>query len=79
MEMKEQLAKGLGGPAEKAKSNIRDIRSVLIRSLDSGVKDLNLRRQAEQAAQRLYERCIERINDQLEIKRREIQFGSTKK
>lgn len=77
--MKEQLAKGLSGPAEKAKNSIRDIRSTLIKSLDSGVKDLNLRRQAEQAAQRLYERCIGRINDQLEAKRCEIQFGSTKK
>lgn len=79
MDTRERLAKSLASPAERAKGRIRDIRSTLMRSLGAGVKDLNLQRQAEQAAQGLYDKFMEQINAQLEAKQREMLSDPLKK
>lgn len=71
-ELREQLVKGLSQPAERTKNNIRQIRTILMKSLTEHVKDLNLKRQAELSMQDIQSRAIKKIDEILAKKQKEV-------
>lgn len=71
-ELREKMAKGLSEPSENSKRIIRDIRTTLLTSTKSSVKDETLRRQADVAVQKIYTDMIKKVDDLLASKHKEI-------
>lgn len=66
------MAKGLGEQAEASKRIIRDVRTTVINSTNRVIRDLDLKRQVEVMAQKLYTDMSRKADDLVLLKQKEI-------
>lgn len=71
-ELRENIAKSLYIPAERAKRSVRDVRAELLKSVNGSIKDLNLKKQVDMSMERLFKDTMKKIDDSITAKQKEI-------
>lgn len=66
------MSRSISENAEHAKRSIKEIRLGVMSSVNTAIKDLDLKRRAESAIQNLHSSMVKKIEEQVVLKQKEM-------